>query len=46
MVVDSLKVFLFGMAGIFAVMGVIILMVSLLNNLTRRSKKDDSEISG
>ena len=42
MISDSLQVLLFGMAGIFVVMGVIIVTVMLLNRLGKGSKEEDS----
>ena len=40
MIIESLRVLLFGMAGIFIVMGVIALTLQLLNLLGRGKRKD------
>jgi len=40
MIVQSLWVFLYGMAGIFVVMLIIVAFLTLLNKLTRGEKKD------
>ena len=42
MVIESLKVLLFGMIGIFVTMGVIMLALVILNACSRE-KKDESE---
>ena len=39
----SLPVVLFGMLGIFIVIGVVVLLTYLLNKLTSKKKKDDKE---
>ena len=40
MIIESLNVLLLGMAGIFTVMGVIVLALYLLRLLGRKQKKD------
>ncbi len=40
-IIEALQVMLFGMLGIFLVMGVILLVVSLLKYLGTRSPKSD-----
>ena len=40
MVLESLRVLLFGMAGIFVVMGVIFLALFILNNIGKKGQKD------
>ena len=41
MVIESLKVMLFGMAGIFFVMGLVIACVFVLNLFAKNEKSDD-----
>lgn len=40
MIIESLWVLLFGMAGIFFVMGVIILSLVVLNRFSRKNKEE------
>lgn len=40
---DSLPVVVFGMVGIFIVIGVIVLLTYLLNKVTSKKKKSDKE---
>jgi len=42
MIVQSLWVFLYGMAGIFVVMLIIVAVLSLINKLTKGAKKDNT----
>ena len=42
MIMESLHVFLFGMAGIFIVMGVLVAALKVLNFFGSKQKKDDS----
>ena len=44
-VVQSLWLMLLGMVGIFAVMGIIMLVVALLNRFTRDQSQENKEIS-
>ena len=41
MIIEALKVMLFGMLGIFFVMGVIIIYTQVLKFLRRNEKEDD-----
>ena len=41
-IIESLKVFLFGMAGVFAVMGIIIGAAMILNLLGKKEEEDNS----
>jgi len=43
MIIESLWVLLLGMIGIFIVMGIIGLALSIMNSISRRPKKDDTE---
>ena len=43
MVIDSLRVLLFGMAGIFVVMGVIFLALFVLNLLCKKRQNDKAD---
>ena len=40
MIVESLKIFLLGMIGVFIVMGVIMLSLVILNRFSKDGKKD------
>ena len=42
MIMESLRVLLFGMAGIFVVMGVIVLALGLLNIFCKKMRKDET----
>lgn len=46
MIIDALQVMLFGMLGIFFVMGVIIATISILKALSGRKKADASTAAG
>ena len=43
MIMESLRVLLFGMAGIFIVMGVIVLSLIVLNRFGRKQRKDEKD---
>jgi len=43
MIVQSLWVLMLGMLGIFVVMGIIFLAITVLNRLTKRKEKDSQE---
>ena len=42
MIMEGIRVLLLGMAGMFAVMGIIIAATKLLNNLSKNDKKEES----
>ena len=41
MIIEGLKIMLFGMAGIFLVMGIIMGITALLNRFSRNNKSGD-----
>jgi len=40
MIIESLRVLLFGMAGIFLVMGIIVAALTLLNRFSRKDREE------
>jgi len=46
MILESLRVLLFGMIGIFVVMGIIMCTLYLLNHFSKKADKDGSESDG
>ena len=43
MIIDSLKIWLFGTVGLFIVMGIIVVVVVALNYFGNRSNKEQKE---
>ena len=43
MIMESLRIFLFGMLGIFVVMGVLVLALQILNYFGNKRQKDEAE---
>ena len=43
MIIESLKIWLFGTAGLFIVMGIIVVVIVALNFFGNRSKKEQKE---
>ena len=46
MITDSLRVLLFGMAGIFIVMGILVLTLVLMNHFGRERRGEDENTDG